>query len=580
MSVKKSLLIFFCIFMLFFGLAAVSAVSDDDMDSTLENMISPDDSISGNDGEILEAEDSQSIAGIAEGDDLLNQQSEDILANQTLDEVKGSADISISQSGKYYGDKTLTVKVVDSKGKLPVSNHKVSVKFSNGKSVTLTTDSNGRATYALPFKVGTYSAAATLIGDDFNQAKAALKNIKIVKAPAKLSISNAKTTYDSGKMLNIKVINSKTKKAIPNVKINLKVYTGSKYKKVKLTTDKNGIAKYSYSKLKIGKHKIVIVNGDKKNMAMKSKSKTVKISKAKVTIAYSKKTLNYKKDSLSITVKNSASGKIIKGLKIKVKVKNNGKFKTYNLKTDSKGVVKLNTKGLSLGKHSISITSANKKYKVAKSTSVTVVKNQAKFVMSDFTTNRNDNFTFTLKDSNGKALANKKVSVTVTDSSNKVLKYTVTTDGNGKGTLPLANLDVGKYTFKCLLTNDKDYPDASASCKATIKKKSTIAYIGLVHVYPRGTMDIDEYTQFKIYIKDADTGEEIDGMISIEERTYYLGEPTNNNGKISYPYIYNPQSVSSGTTLKLYAPNNKRYTLHVSFAGNDMYTGISGTIKV
>lgn len=578
--IKKSSFLFLCIFMLFVSLGAAFAAADDGIDCIVSDADSIDESVSASEDEIVAIEDSQSPVNTDECEDTLELSSDDVLANQTPASDKTSVDISISQSGKYYNGKVLTVKVVGSLDKAPVAGKGVLLKFSNGKSVTLKTDAKGVATYSVPFKVGTYSAVATMVGDAFEPTQASLKNIKILKAPVKVSISNAKTSYDSGKKLKIKVVNSKTKRPMANVKVRMKVYTGSKSKTVTLTTDKSGIAQYGYSKLSLGKHKITVTNGDSKNMNMKAKSSSLKVSKAKTKVSFSKKSLVYKKDALSITIKNAASGKAIKGLKIKVKVKNNGKYKTYSLKTNSKGVANLNTKGLSLGSHPVSVSATNKKYKVSKSAKITVVKNKAKFVVSDVSSNKDGNFTFTLKDSNGKLLANKKVSIEVKDSNNKVVRYSVTTDSKGVGTLELSKLNVGKYTFKCSLSNDKDYPDASAVCKVIIKKKSSISYAGWTHVYPHGTMDMDEYTVFTLYVIDAETGEHIDGIISIEEKTYHLGEKNQTGGKISYPFIYNPQSVSSGTEMRIYAPNNKQYTLHLSFAGNDQYTGVSGTIKV
>ena len=577
--IKKSSFLFLCIFMLFVSLGAAFAASDDGIDCIVSDADSIDDSVSASDDEIVAIEDSQPPVNTDECEDTLELSSDDVLANQTPTSDKTGVDISISQSGKYYKGKVLTVRVVGSLDKAPVAGQGVLLKFSNGKSVTLKTDANGVATYSVPFKVGTYSAVATMVGDAFEPTQASLKNIKIVKAPVKVSISGAKTSYDSGKKLKIKVVNSKTKKPMANVKVRMKVYTGSKSKTVTLTTDKSGIARYGYSKLSIGKHKITVTNGDSKNMNMKAKSSSIKVSKAKTKVSFAKKTLTYKKDVLSITIKNAASLKAVKGLKIKVKVKNNGKYKTYGLKTNSKGVANLNTKGLSMGSHPVSVSAANKKYRVSKSAKITVVKNKAKFVVSDVSSTRDGNFTFTLKDSNGKLLANKKVSIDVKDSKNKVVRYFVTTDSNGVGTFALSKLDIGKYTFKCSLSNDKNYPDASAVSKVIIKKKSSITYTGCVHVYP-GTLDMNEYTLFTIYLIDAETGEHIDGMIFIEEDTTHLGEKNQTGGIISYPIIHNPHSVSSGTQMEIYAPNNKKFTLHVSFAGNDEYAGVSGTIRV
>ena len=55
--------------------------------------------------------------------------------------------------------------------------------------------------------------------------------------------------------------------------------------------------------------------------------------------------------------------------KLKIKVYTGKKYKIYKLKTNKKGVAKLNTKKLKRGSHKVVITSGNSNYKVsAKST--------------------------------------------------------------------------------------------------------------------------------------------------------------------------------------------------------------------
>ena len=61
-----------------------------------------------------------------------------------------------------------------------------------------------------------------------------------------------------------------------------------------------------------------------------------------------------------------------KGLKIKVKVYTGKKAITYKLKTNKKGVAKLNTKKLSKGKHKLVISSLNKNYKISKKSQIIV----------------------------------------------------------------------------------------------------------------------------------------------------------------------------------------------------------------
>ena len=187
--------------------------------------------------------------------------------------------------------------------------------------------------------------------------------------PTKLS-----TTYQSGKYFKVKVVDSKTKKGIPYVLLNLKVFTGKKYKKVSVSANSKGIAKYAASKLGIGKHKIVITPGND-GLIVKSKTSYVKISKAKLKIQAPKVTNAYKSGKFKVTVKNKKTGNPMSGVKVKIKVFTGKKYKTYKVKTNSKGVATISTKSLSKTTHKVVVSvKGTSKYKSAsKKSSIKVV---------------------------------------------------------------------------------------------------------------------------------------------------------------------------------------------------------------
>lgn len=188
-------------------------------------------------------------------------------------------------------------------------------------------------------------AVSSVAGDSSNEPQ----SIDLV--PQKLS-----TTYASGKNFKIKAMDGKTKKPAANVNILLKVYTGKKYKKVSLTTDSGGMAKYPASKLSIGKHKIIVSVKDTKKYSAKAKTGTVKISKAKLKISAPKMTSIYKQNKkFQVTVKNKESGKVMKGVKVLLKVFTGNKYKKYSLKTNKNGGVSINTKNLKKGTHKVTV---------------------------------------------------------------------------------------------------------------------------------------------------------------------------------------------------------------------------------
>ena len=182
-----------------------------------------------------------------------------------------------------------------------------------------------------------------------------------------LSVSKLSTTYGSGKYFKVKVIDSKAKKPVANVKLILKVYSGKKYKKITAATDSNGIAKYYASNLGIGNHKVTINVKDSKKFSSKMKYSSIKISMAKLKISAPKITAYYKESKkYNIAIKNRESKKPMKNIKVMIKVFTGKKYKKYSLKTDKKGIVGFNMKSLSKGKHNVVINiKSNSKVKSA-----------------------------------------------------------------------------------------------------------------------------------------------------------------------------------------------------------------------
>ena len=97
---------------------------------------------------------------------------------------------------------------------------------------------------------------------------------------------------------------------------------------------------------------------------------TIKITKAKTIVSAPKIVAKYKKSKkFKITVKNKVCKKVVSGIKIKVKIYTGKKSKTYNLKTNKKGSVIINTNNLKRGEHKVTIQSIYNKYIIsAKST--------------------------------------------------------------------------------------------------------------------------------------------------------------------------------------------------------------------
>ena len=65
---------------------------------------------------------------------------------------------------------------------------------------------------------------------------------------------------------------------------------------------------------------------------------------------------------------------MLSNVKVKIKVFTGKKFKTYTVKTNKKGIAKINTKNLKTGKHKVVISSGNKNYSISKKSLIKIKK--------------------------------------------------------------------------------------------------------------------------------------------------------------------------------------------------------------
>ena len=292
-----------------------------------------------------------------------------------------NAKLVMTQSGKYYQDKVLTFRLTDLYSNRAIANERIFATFSNGNKATLKTDKNGMVSYNVGFVPGTYSASARLSNDVYNCGEAQLSSIKISKAPSILTPTKLTTTYASGKCFQVKLTNSKTGLPISGIRLKLKVYTGKSYMTKTVTTNAKGIAKYSASALKVGTHKVITSVKDAKYASAASKKSSIKIKKASYSISAPKAVGVYKKSAtFKVTVKNKASKKAVKGIKVTFKVYTGKKYRTYTAKTNKNGVAKISSKAWSLGAHKVTAKAkATKSYKAAsKKGSIKIVKSKMK----------------------------------------------------------------------------------------------------------------------------------------------------------------------------------------------------------
>ena len=227
-----------------------------------------------------------------------------------------SISLSVSKLSTTYGSgKYFKVKAIDSKTKKPVVNVKLILKVYSGKKykkVTAATDSDGIAKYyASNLGIGTHKVTINVKDSKKFLSKMKYSSIKISKAKLKISAPKITGYYKESKRYKIAVKNRESKKPMKSIKVMIKVFTGKKYKKYSLKTDKKGIVSFNMKSLPKGKHKVVI------NIKSNSKVKSAVLKTYIKTIARSN-VINLKVNNHVLKVKledNSAAKALMNKLK-------------------------------------------------------------------------------------------------------------------------------------------------------------------------------------------------------------------------------------------------------------------------
>ena len=184
------------------------------------------------------------------------------------------------------------------------------------------------------------------------------------------------TYYGSGKQFKVKLISTITKKPIKNAKVSL-TFTKDYMYPVSLTlhatTNSRGIALFkSISKHPTNSYSGYFLHAKGYGQALYD-SQDIMVDKCPTIVKAPEITSKFKKSkNFKITVKNKFTNKFLKKVKVKVKVYTGKKHKIYIVKTDKKGVAKLNVKKLSKGTHKVVISSGNSKYKISTKSTIRI----------------------------------------------------------------------------------------------------------------------------------------------------------------------------------------------------------------
>ena len=241
------------------GVMLVSTVSASDLNDT--DVAIADDINSDIDDEPLKVDDQQTSQ---ENETIVNE-----TQNSTVEDVSKQAILSASKlTTTYKNSKNFKVKVVDENG-TPIGGVKISLKIFTGsksKTKTLTTDDKGIVSYnAKSLSAGTHKVVID-IADELYDSKQITSSIKVKPKSLKALAYSEKSAEGGG--VGVQLIDKSTLKGVNGIKITFKIYTGKKFKTIKLISgygDKSkkdkGLAMFMTNRYSAGTHKVIISSG-------------------------------------------------------------------------------------------------------------------------------------------------------------------------------------------------------------------------------------------------------------------------------------------------------------------------------
>ncbi|PWB86493.1 hypothetical protein [Methanobrevibacter thaueri] len=234
------------------------------------------------------------------------------------------------------------------------------------------TNSKGQVSFSASLTVGKHKMIINSADNRYG-ASQVTKTITVKKASAKITAKKVTDYYKGAKYFTVKLTNTKNKKPIYAAKLNIKVFVSkNRYYNYNGNTGANGEIRLSLETLKPGTYKVVVSGADSKDFTAKEVTSKIVIKKAPAKLTPKKLTAKKgAKKYFKVTVKNKKTKKVIKGVKVKIKVYTGKKAKTFTAKTNAKGIAKILTNKLKVGKHKVVVASADK-YVTAKKAKSTI----------------------------------------------------------------------------------------------------------------------------------------------------------------------------------------------------------------
>ena len=408
------------------------------------------------DGNIINSTSNDAAYGVA-----TDQLSNAVIANNIInvDAATQSYGITATTSGT---DNIIRANTIEAKGIGAVGigfNHQNGITIEDntisvdgGDYTTITSsDSLGTATSAI-FDGGNNTGVSTSgnVIDEFFGVKLEGSDLTVTAAPSgegifTVTLTTVESTPLAGKEITLSFNNEV----------------------LKVTTDENGVAELSFDLNKAGKYPVSIAFlGDKHyNGAFTTATITIDPIKTSVTSTAKTYLATASSKTLTATLKD-ADGKVLANKKVTFTV--NGK--TYTATTNANGVATVKLALTAAKTYTVAIKFAGDNVYAASTVSAKVKLNKEKTKINApkktfKKAKKVKKVVITLKNSKGKAIAKKKITLTV----NKK-KYTAKTNKKGKATFKVKNLKKqGTFKYKVKFAGDTQYKASKKNGKIKVK---------------------------------------------------------------------------------------------------------------
>ena len=479
---------------------------------------------------------------------------------------------------QYNDGSVYSVKATDSSGKA-LANKNVKITL-NGKTSTVVTDSNGKATLAVgDLNPGTYTVKSTYSTAGLKDYNVNSNTITITKQSATVTASDLVMKYNDGSTYQA-IIKNKTGSPISGIIVKF-TFNG---KAQQATTDSNGIAKFNVTE-PVGYYTVDIQVSESK-YSSSTVTKHILVNGTKFTA--SDITLSVDTSGTFQVKLTDGQNKAVSGAAIKFTLNN----KQSSVQTDSNGIAKLAISGLAEGIYTVSYTdgeiSGSSKITVVDTVTlkqiITASQNVKKYILS-----------------NGELPE----SVTIGGISYSLAEYMylaskaiINLKNNNKGAISLKSVSNPTSPKEAANLGDLyDYLSVAKSIVSTAESKGvmpnsvssklgTIGYDGLVYAFARVIAFYDDYSIMPNYVSIktysiSQSSSPLNSKNTITNLKAYLASSTNcqvGNSKIKSIVT----SLTSGLTTDLAKAtaiyNYVRDSITYSFYYNTNY-GAVGTLN-